>query len=64
MQAFILGVVATLLNVAYFVAFDPEDFGHVGIVLLLLLCIIPFHTGAALWVAVRARWVKRLLLPH
>jgi hypothetical protein len=66
MQACILGVAATLLNVTYFVAlpnFEPEDFG-LFLILLLLVWVTLAHSGASLWVAALARGRKRLLLLH
>jgi hypothetical protein len=66
MQAFILGAVATPLNLVFdlfLLYFEIETLFLIPI--LDFLALVFFAQAAAfLWIAVRARRVKRLLLPH
>jgi hypothetical protein len=66
MQALILGVVATLLNVMFYVFlfnFPPRELG-LGLTLVILVWVTLAHSGASLRVAALALQVKRLLLPR
>jgi hypothetical protein len=65
MQACILGVVATLLNVAYLLLLKFLPGGlELALFGFILVHVTVAHSAASLWVSIMAVRVKRLLLPH
>jgi hypothetical protein len=65
-QAFILGAIATPLNVVFDICYLVVEFETLFLVPLWdVLGLVFFAQAAAfLWIAVRARRVKKLLLPN